>query len=639
MIEVNRFPENPILVANPKNSWEAAAVFNGSVIKVNQGYRMLYRAISAPQEYWGQKLSLSTIGSARSANGTDFGQRKQLIKPEFDWEKYGCEDPRVTRVDNQYFIFYTAISEYPPGPSSIKIGLAISPDLETIQEKHLVTPFNAKAMALFPKKIGEKYFAILTVNTDLPPAKIAVAAFERKEDLWSDRYWQEWYRNLDQHQIPLQRLNSEQVEAGAVPLETDSGWLLIYAHIQNYYQELKKIFGIEAVLLDRNDPKKIVGRTRRPLLVPEKNYETKGMVNQVIFPSGAIAEKDWLRIYYGAADDKCALAECNLNELVKEMVDYKFKVAFKLEKYRQNPIITPDPERSWQEKAVFNPTAVYEQGKVYLIYRAMSEDNISTLGCAISEDGFNFDERLEEPIYVPRLKFEQKRKKGIFSGCEDPRLTKIKKRFYLLYTAYDGISPPRVALSSISAEDFVNQRWLWSAPILISPPGIDDKNACLFPEKINGKYVIFHRVGGEEIAIDYVDSLKFNGDYYLEKKAAISPRKNGWDSSKIGIAGPPIKTKSGWLLFYHGVSSIDQEYRVGYMILALKDPAKILFRTEYPVLEATESFERQGGMFDNVVFPCGTILINNRVFVYYGGADEVICIASADLDQLLFCAK
>ncbi|MFH1705461.1 MAG: hypothetical protein ABH867_00970 [Patescibacteria group bacterium] len=639
MIEISRHPQNPVLVANPENSWEAAAVFNGSVLKENKEYHMLYRAISAPQKHWGQQLSLSTIGYAKSANGVTFGQRRQFIKPEFDWEKYGCEDPRVTKIDDEYFIFYTAISEYPPGPGSIKIGLAISPDLETIREKHLVTPFNAKAMALFPKKIEGRYFAVLTANTDIPPAKIAIASFERKEELWSGQYWQEWYRNIDQHQIPLQRLNSEQVEAGAVPLETDSGWLLIYAHIQNYYQEPKRVFGIEAVLLDHDNPKIITGRTKKPILTPKMDYEVKGTIANVIFPSGAVAEKDWLKIYYGAGDDKCALAECNLNELIKEMTDYKFRVAFKLEKYRQNPIIRPDPERSWEEKAVFNPTAVYEQGKIYLIYRAMSEDNISTLGCAISEDGFNFDQRLEEPIYVPRLKFEQKRKKGIFSGCEDPRITKIKKRFYLFYTAYDGINPPRVALSSISVEDFVNQRWLWSAPVLISPPGIDDKNTCLFPEKINGKYVIFHRVGGKEIAIDYVDSLKFNGDYFLEKKAAISPREGCWDNFKIGVAGPPIKTKSGWLLFYHGVSSVDQEYRVGFMVLALKDPTKVIYRTEYPVLEATESFERQGGMFDNVVFPCGTILVNNKVFVYYGGADEVVCVASADLDQLLSHAK
>lgn len=638
MTKIVKYPQNPVLSPNPENNWESLAAFNGSLVKENDTYHLLYRAMAKKKLHWNQLISLSTIGYAKSSNGKDFSQRKQLIIPEHDWEKYGCEDPRVTKIDNQYFIFYTAISEYPPDASRIKIAVAISSDLKSIQEKHLVTPFNAKAMVLFPKKINGKYLAMLTVNTDLPPAKIALAWFEKIEDIWSNEYWQKWYQELDQHLVPIQRINNDQVEVGAVPVETSSGWLLIYAHIQNYYQPKKLIFGIEAILLDREDPKKIIGRTKTPLLTPEKDYETKGVVAKVIFPSGAVVEKDTLSIYYGAADTCCALAQTELKPLLSQMKKNKQKIAFKLDKFENNPIIQPYDQQPWRKKAVFNPTAVYHNQKIYLVYRAMSEDNISTLGAAISDNGFNFEETIEEPIYVPRVMPEQKRKEMVFSGCEDPRITKIGDRFHMFYTAYDGVNSPRIATSSININDFVSRKWLWSAPVLISPPGIDDKNCCVFPEKVKGKYVIFHRIKGKEIAIDYVDGLDFDGTKWLEKKAALPAGKNSWDGLKIGISGVPIKTEKGWLLFYHGVSDIDHEYRVGFMILDLDDPAKVIFRTRYPILEPTEIFEREG-MVNKVVFPCGTILVKNKIFVYYGGADKVICVATTELNKLLSYAK
>ena len=93
-------------------------------------------------------------------------------------------------------------------------------------------------------------------------------------------------------------------------------------------------------------------------------------------------------------------------------------------------------------------------------------------------------------------------------GCEDPRLTRIGEQVYMTYVAYDGHSHPRVALSSIHIDDFLNKKWNWKKPVLISPPYIVDKNACILPEKINGKYVIFHRVF-PNILIDFVDDLRF----------------------------------------------------------------------------------------------------------------------------------
>jgi beta-1,2-mannobiose phosphorylase / 1,2-beta-oligomannan phosphorylase len=127
-------------------------------------------------------------------------------------------------------------------------------------------------MSLFPKKIAGKYAVVLTANTDIPPSKIAVAYFDREEQMWSPTYWKSWYSALDQNTIPLQRSLKDHVETGAPPIKTKHGWLLIYSYIKNYLSP-PAVFGVEAVLLDLHDPQKIIARTEKPLLVPQEKYE------------------------------------------------------------------------------------------------------------------------------------------------------------------------------------------------------------------------------------------------------------------------------------------------------------------------------------------------------------------------------
>ena len=635
-LKVVRHAKNPILSPDPKNLWETEGAFNPTIVKDGQ-YHLLYRAVSAEKEHLGQKMTVSTIAHAVSKNGVDFTKRGVLIEPEKEWEKYGCEDPRVTKIENKYYIFYTALSCYPPKPEGIRVGLAISKDLKTIQAKHLVTHFNAKAMTVFPEKINGQYAAVLTTDTDQPPARIGLAYFNQLSDIWSPGFWNKWYKCLDhyRHSINLRRLNSDQIEVGAVPIKTKQGWLLIYAHIQNYYTPEKRLFGIEVALLNKNDPQIIIARTDGPIMAPKTKYEKKGAVDNVVFPSGAALEGKRLRLYYGAADNHCALAEINTKDLFQNMFKNPVKETFLATKYHHNPILTPREENFWEANSVFNPAAVYEQDKFYLVYRAQSPDHTSTLGLAESDDGFSF-KRFDEPIYTPRRDFEQKKEPGRLSGCEDPRITKMGDQFYMFYTAYNGIDHPRVAMSSITINDFVNHRWEWSDPVAISEFGIHNKNSCLLPEKINGQYVILHRTGGRDIAIDYVNSLEElkKEENWLKKEQAIYPRPNGWDGEKIGIAGPPIKINSGWLLLYHGVSDIDHQYRVGMMILDHNNPGKVLYRSKYPIIKPTEKYEQVGDV-PNVVFPCGAILVKNTLFIYYGGGDKVIGMATAQMDELL----
>ncbi len=304
----------------------------------------------------------------------------------------------------------------------------------------------------------------------------------------------------------------------------------------------------------------------------------------------------------------------------------------KLERFDGNPIIQPIEQHEWESNLTFNPGAIYEDGKVHIIYRAVNKDFTSVLGYASSRDGLHIDERLPDPIYIPREDFEKKVGKGN-SGCEDPRLVKVGDKIYMFYTAYDSRNPTRVALTSIKINDFLNKKWNWKRPVLISPPSIDDKNACVLPEKINGKYVIFHRIP-PSIWVDFVDDLEFTGERWIKGHILAKARKGKWDNEKIGIAAPPLKTKDGWLLIYHGVSSQDLKYRLGAMLLDLKNPTHVISRLDYPILEPEEWYENEG-LRAGTVFACGAVIIKGKLFVYYGGADKYVCVATANVKELL----
>lgn len=306
----------------------------------------------------------------------------------------------------------------------------------------------------------------------------------------------------------------------------------------------------------------------------------------------------------------------------------------KLRRYVRNPIITPIPEHEWEAKATFNPTAIYLDNKVHILYRAMSEDNISTIGYAISEDGITISKRFNQPIYVPRIEEEKQKSRGNHAGCEDARITKVGDRLYICYTAFDGAGETRVAMSSISIKDFLNQNWNWVEPKLISAPGIDDKNSCIVPNMKDGKYGIFHRIY-PCIWIDFVDNLEFKEKKWIKGSAWFQPRTDSWDSRKIGIAAPPFKTDAGWLLLYHAITESDRHYRVGAMLLKKDDPTQLIARSKEPLLEPRLKYELKGEV-NNVVYPCGAVILNEDIYVYYGGADKVVGVAAVNLNKLLY---
>ena len=633
MYVVKRSAHNPILIPNRDHYWESFATFNMSPIKKGKTIYGLYRSISAVDKMATQQ-QVSIIGMGKSHDGIHFEDRAPFIVPQEEWEAHGCEDPRVTFFEGKYYTFYTALSKYPFGPEGIKVAVAVSEDLKHVEERHFVTPFNAKAMSLFPERINGKITVIFSAHTDTPPAKMCIASCDHMEQLWDPHFWEEWIKDIDSHTVDFRRTEYDHLEVGAPPLKTKYGWLLVYSHIQNYFQSpehLDCIFGIEAVLLEKNDPRKILGRTDGPLLVPEEPYELSGYVSNVVFPTGALIEKDVLNIYYGAADTTTCVAHVSLSDLISTMCNASSLWNFK--RAKENPIIMPKPEHPWEAKATFNPAALYLKGKTHILYRTLSDDNTSSVGYASSKNGITIFERLDDPIYVPRADFEMKKIAGGNSGCEDPRLTQIGDTIYMCYTAFDTIGPPRVAITSITEKDFIAHRWIWKEPVLITPPGFDDKDTCIFPEKLKDGYGVLHRVGNE-ICLDYIKTLDFTKDTIKKCIRILGPRPNAWDSAKVGISAPPIKTKYGWLLLYHGVSKSHSTYRVGAVLLDLKDPGILLARQTDVLFEPVEDYEKNG-IVNNVVFPCGMVVRNKLLYIYYGGGDKVTGVATMSLSTII----
>jgi beta-1,2-mannobiose phosphorylase / 1,2-beta-oligomannan phosphorylase len=403
----------------------------------------------------------------------------------------------------------------------------------------------------------------------------------------------------------------------------------------------KPQYQIKVALFNKSNPADLMWQTDAPIW--KQHDEWKG---KKVYPLSVLGFQDNLVSYWNLEDKQIGALNHHF-QLSDSPLSWQWKVLMPvLKKYTDNPILRPLAKNLWESKAVFNPAAVLEDDKVHLIYRAVGEGDISVLGYAQSRDGLKIDFRSSQPAYIPREEFEGiKRgafKKGVnifksgvgWGGCEDPRLTKIDSKVYMTYVAYNGWSHPRVALTSIDVQDFKNQNWQWHKSVLISKPGIIDKNACIFPEKVQGKYVIFHRVF-PNILIDFVDNLDFDGQTFLQGEYRIEPRKNQWDSRKVGVGPTPIKTDDGWLIIYHAVDDrADYQYQMGAMLLKTDDPTKVLCRSIRPILQPTEYYENEG-FKSGVAYPCGAVVKDDNLLVYYGGADTVVCAAQANLKNFL----
>jgi predicted GH43/DUF377 family glycosyl hydrolase len=629
MFVIRREPHNPILSPRREHPWETLATFNPSVIRESNGWRMYYRALSNPAALVSPYAGQSTIGEAFSEDGLHFNIRRQVLIPEESWEEFGCEDPRATVFEGATYLSYTALGGYPFSKDNIKVAIAVAHDGKNFTERHLATPFNAKAFALFPERVGGKVAALLTVHTDEPPAEICLVYADTVEDFWSPTFWETWYADWKSHKLTLKRSDNDHVEVGSVPVLTPHGWLIFYSYIENYFSDRDRVFSIEAALLDRDDPSKIISRTES-IMVSEEIYEQYGLVPNIVFPTSVtLGDKGQLDIWYGAADTVCAKASVKLHDLMRALDPERPARTFT--RVPENPILSARGT-GFESRDVLNTAAIDINGSIYLLYRAMDKANTSTIGLAISKNGVTIDERLQEPMYVPREDFEMKHGGSTGnSGCEDPRVVRIADTLHMTYTAYDGVHSPIGAISSISVDDFLARRFeKWSIPFLLTPDGVDDKDLALLPEKINKNYLLYHRVNNQ-ICADLLPDLT-SGKRVSRCIEVMGPRRGMWDGAKVGSAAPPIKVGDNWLMIYHGVSR-NGTYRLG---AALLDPSgtSLLARSVDPIFEPLEKYETEGEVA-NVVFSCGAVVRGDTVFLYYGAADRIIGVATASLAHML----
>ena len=293
-----------------------------------------------------------------------------------------------------------------------------------------------------------------------------------------------------------------------------------------------------------------------------------------------------------------------------------------LHRWEGNPVLTIE-DIPFRANTVFNGTPIVTDKGILLLFRVEGQQGYSFFVLAQSEDGFHFlvDKK---PVMLPATKgpFAFYEKKGI----EDPRATILDNTCYIMYTAV-GDYGTRISLAK--TDDYINYKRI----ALVSGPG--NKDGVLFPKRINGRYARLDRPIGNgqgSIWISYSPDLINWGD----SEVVLSPRTGYWDEFRIGPSIPPIETDQGWLEIYHGVKMLTSGpvYRIGAVLLDLKDPSQVVKRGVNAILSPREDYERIGDV-PNVCFASGAVInAQGNINIYYGAADTYICVASCTMKEL-----
>lgn len=294
-----------------------------------------------------------------------------------------------------------------------------------------------------------------------------------------------------------------------------------------------------------------------------------------------------------------------------------------------NPILTP-ADWPYPVNSVFNPGATrLSDGTTLLLCRVEDRRGHSHFCAARCTDGVTGWTIDSEPTLLP----DPERFPEEIWGIEDPRITYAPEidKYVVVYTSY-SLSGPGVSLALTS--DF---RQFERRGVVMSP---EDKDAAVLPRRIQGRWVLIHRpvshmVGTADMWISYSADL----NHWGEHKLMLEARRGGWwDANKIGLSPQPVETEKGWLVIYHGVkrTAAGSLYRVGLALFDLDDPAHCILRGDEWVFHPLEDYERYGDV-DNVVFPCGVTVGDDgdTLYMYYGGADSCIGLATASIRNLL----
>jgi beta-1,2-mannobiose phosphorylase / 1,2-beta-oligomannan phosphorylase len=318
----------------------------------------------------------------------------------------------------------------------------------------------------------------------------------------------------------------------------------------------------------------------------------------------------------------------------------------------------------FENEGVLNPAVIMAGGVIHLFYRAVSKGNYSSIGYCKLINPLEVEVRNDSPLLFPQSDYES-------HGVEDPRITKIDDLFYLTYTAYDGINALGalavskdllhfdklgIIVPQITYEEFshlagskavINEKYLrYNEHDQIKEKQgkkvlLWDKNVIFFPRRINGKLHFLHRIR-PDIQIVCINELQeltaeFWQSYFLHlDECIVLTSKYAHEVSYIGGGCPPIETEHGWLLIYHGVHDTIKGYVYSACaaLLDIDNPGKEIARLPYALFGPEYEWELTGEV-NNVCFPTGAALINDRLYIYYGAADEQIACASVSITELL----
>lgn len=330
-------------------------------------------------------------------------------------------------------------------------------------------------------------------------------------------------------------------------------------------------------------------------------------------------------------------------------------------------IILGPTDKQFENNGVFNPGIYQEGNTIHILYRAAEHGNYSTIGYAKTEGPTKVIERHEKPLIMRDFEYEK-------HGVEDARIVKIEDTYYITYTAYDGVNAmgalaiskdlihfekqgiitPHVNYQEY--ENFVNccdnnklnpkyhQYYNLFAQIgLVADEFrlLRDKDVVLFPRKINGKFMMLHRIWPGIQIVEFEDFKDLTEAFWKEylinlvDHIVLDP-KDIFEVNYIGAGGPPIETEYGWLLIYHGVQETikGKIYHAKAALLQLDNPKIEIARLPFPLFSPTKQWEIEGEV-SNIVFPTGHALFGNDLYIYYGVADKHIAVAKVDLNELL----
>jgi predicted GH43/DUF377 family glycosyl hydrolase len=323
-----------------------------------------------------------------------------------------------------------------------------------------------------------------------------------------------------------------------------------------------------------------------------------------------------------------------------------------MKRHPANPVLTRDPDRSWEAGSVLNGTVIRgADGVIHMLYRATNGvefgvpgEYVSSIGIADSTDGVRFVRRAE-PLIAPDHGYE------VGLGCEDPRVVFLDGEYYIYYTAVEGTPPDikvRIALATSPDLKTVTKHGI------VGPKGAPSKAATLFPEPVNGKYLWFFTwcsdTPGAAIIHTFFDDLDAVRN---PPPGHIAAALDDYDHTAVMIPGdrvepakvrvrrgpelgaPPIRTEAGWLFFYcNSDSEIEPEWQISAALLDLDEPWKVIAKTPEPLI-TPQTEEELGGVVNRVTFPSGALVIDGTVHLYYGSGDQGICLATCDLAELL----